>query len=247
MKKIISFGTSIFLFFLLARPVFAVSPRLFFNSSQVGVKQGDEFDVVVKIDTASQNVTGADAVINYNPDLLEVESIDNGGFFPLFGKHYELNNQKIYITGFFAEKNQTKNGTGVFAKMTLKALKNGATNLSFACVEKSLADTNVVSVTGDDLIDCPDLAPLSISVTGGDFEIAAASSFGKILGTETGSLISPTATLIPTLVPTVAGSTSSSLMQTGVFDDARTMIILGIVFIALGGFLLYYSRRELNF
>lgn len=245
MKKIICLLAAIVFLGFAASPAFAISPRLYFNSPELGVKQGDEFDVTIKIDTASFSVTGADAVLDYNPELLEVETIENGGFFSLFGKHYELSSQKIYITGFFTEKNQTKNGMGVFAKLTLKALKNGATSLQFSCVNKSLSDTNVINTAGDDMIVCSDLTPLQISISGDNFALAASSSFGKILGTESGSLITPTATLIPT--PTTRVSTTSSLMETGVFDNAAFMIMFGSAFIVLGGFLLVYSRRELYY
>lgn len=245
MKKIFySFIFSGLLLFFAFKGVLAASPRLFFNVPELGVKQGDEFDLTVKIDTSGQSVTGADAVIDYNPELLEVETIENGGFFPLFGKHYELNNQKIYITGFFTEKNQTKNGSGVFAKLSLKALKNGISNLQFSCVNKSLSDTNIINVSGEDLINCPDLSPLKITVSGGSFTLAA-SSFGKILGTESGILTTVTPTRLPS--PTVSGSTTSSLMETGVFDNGIFMMISGLAFISFGIFLVFYSRKEAYF
>lgn len=244
MKKVIFVIISV-AFFLSFKSASAVGPKLFFNTNSVGVKQGDEFDFTIKIDTAGKNVSGADAVIEYNPELLEVETIENGGFFALFGKHYELNNQKIYITGFFAEKNQTKSGTGVFAKLTMKALKNGATSLQFTCANQSLSDTNIIDQTGTDTIVCSDLTGMNISVSGNN--VVVASSFGAILGTESGSLISPTATLIPSPTTTVVVSTTSSLMTTGVFDNAALMIVFGSVFILFGGFLLFYSRREVYY
>jgi hypothetical protein len=248
MKKIYFAIILALVFAFIARPVFAVSPRLFFNTPQMGVKQGDEFDAVIKIDTSGQSSTGADAVINYNSEMFEVESIENGGFFPLFGKHYELSTQKIFITGFFTDKNQSKNGTGSFAKLTLKALKNGVSTLQFACINKSLSDTNVINLKGDDMIVCSDLIPLQVTVSGGNFAVVA-SSFGKILGTDSGNLVA-TPTLFPTEIPTlipspsVPVSTTSALMDTGVFDNAALMILMGGVFIITGGFLLVYSRKE---
>jgi len=244
MKKLAGFIAFLLIFAFSTGSALAASPRIFFNVPEIGVKNGEEFDLTIKIDSASQNVSGADVVIDYNPTLLEVESIENGGFFPLFGKHYELNNQKIFITGFFTEKNQTKSGTGVFSKITLKALKNGVTNLTFSCTQKSLSDTNIINATGDDMINCPELVPLKITVSGGNFALASSSSFGKILGTESGSLITPTVTIAPS--PT-SSSTNSGMMETGVFDNAAFMIMFGSVFIVFGGFLLFYSRRELNF
>jgi hypothetical protein len=243
MKKLI-FAALITLFFAFT-PSFALaaSPKLFFNSPEIGVKQGDEFDVVVKIDTFGQKVTGGDAVIEYNPEMIEVSLIENGGFFPLFGKHYELSSQKIYITGFFTEKNQSKDGTGVFAKISLRALKNGISNLQFSCVNKSLSDTNIINIKGDDVIICGELSPLKITISGNNFIVGSSSSFGKILGTDSGSLV---ATSTPTRFPspTTPVSTTSALMETGVFDNAALMIMFGSVFIVLGGFLLIYSRHE---
>lgn len=230
-------------FFVFFKPAFAANPNLFFNVPELGVKQGNDFDTTIKIDTAGQNVTGADVVLQYNPDLIEVVKIENGGFFPLFGKHFELNNQKIYITGFFTEKNQSKNGNGIFAKLTLKALKNGATNLQFMCLDKSLSDTNIIGLSGNDLIQCKDLISLKVSITGGNL-IAAASSFGKILGTESGELISPTVTQTPSLTPTIHESSPSTLMESGVFDNSIYLFAFGISFISFGFALFLYSKKS---
>lgn len=223
---------------------FAASPKLYFETNNVNVKQGDEFEMVMKIDTAGAAVSGADAVLEYNPTYLEVILIENGNFFPVFGKHFELNNQKIYITGFFSEKSQTKSGIGNFAKISFKAVKNGATSLKFVCEEKSLSDTNIINLSGNDLMTCADLPLNKITIAGSTYKIAKSSSFGKILGTESGVLttVTPTATIAPT-----TAATTSGMMETGVFDNAAFMIILGMIFILLGGYLLVYSRRNFNY
>ena len=197
MRKIACLSGLILGFFILSTTlVFAANPRLYFDVSDIGVKQGDEFELSMKIDAASNAVSGADAVLEYNPTYLEVVSIDNGNFFPLFGKHFEINNQKIYITGFFTEKNQTKVGEGQFAKLTFKAVQNGVTSLKFDCTQKSLSDTNIINLASNDLVVCRDLAPVKISVAGSNYTIAA-SGFGKILGTESGALTTVTPTPIP--------------------------------------------------
>lgn len=237
MKKIFCLFLVLSFFLFSTSRARAASPRLYFDVSEVGVNQGDEFDLVMKIDTALQKVTGADAVLEYNPTYLEVISIENGNFFPLFGKHYEINSQKIYITGFFTEKNQTKSGNAIYSKLNFRALKNGATSLQFSCVDKSLSDTNIIDVGGNDLISCAELSSVKVTISGTGYTVANASAFGKILGTESGALTTPTAT------PTVASSTTSSLLETGVFDNASTMILMGSAFIILGGFLLVYQRK----
>jgi hypothetical protein len=224
--------------------VLAASPKLYFETRDVNVKQGDEFEMLMKLDTASNAVSGADVVLEYNPTYLEVIQIENGNFFPLFGKHFEINNQKIYITGFFTETNQTKTGIGNFAKISFKALKNGATSLKFVCADKTSSDTNIMNLANNDLITCADLQPVVITIAGTTYKIAKASSFGKILGTESGVLTTPTLEPTATTAPT---STTSGMMETGVFDNAAFMIVLGMTFILLGGYLLVYSRRNFNY
>lgn len=226
-------------FFVQTKVALAASPKLYFDTTELTAKQGDEFDLLMRIDTAGQSVSGADAVLEYNPEYLEVSTIENGNFFALFGKHYEINNQKIYLTGFFTEKNQVKSGNGPFAQLTFKAVKNGATSIKFVCAEKSLSDTNIIGATGNDLISCADLQAVTITVSTTAYKIARASGFGKILGTESGALVTTTPTVTPT-----STSTSSGMMETGVFDNAAFMIILGIIFILLGGYLLVYSRKN---
>ena len=225
---------------------FAASPKLYFETNNVNVNQGDEFEMLMKLDSAGAAVSGADVVLEYNPTYLEVTTIENGNFFPLFGKHFEINNQKIYITGFFTEKNQTKTGIGNFAKISFKALKNGATSLKFVCVDKTSSDTNIMNLANNDLIACADLQPVVITIAGTTYKIAKASSFGKILGTESGVLTTPTLVPTATTAPTTV-STTSGMMETGVFDNAAFMIILGMIFIILGGYLLVYSRRNFNY
>lgn len=239
MKKVICLFVFLAIFILSKSSVLAASPKLYFDVSQIGVNAGDEFDLTMKIDTAGEQVTGADAVVEYNPAYLEVVAIVNGNFFPLFGKHYEINSQKIYITGFFTEKNQTKSGNAIYSKLSFHALKNGATSLQFNCVDKSLSDTNIIDASGNDLISCAELSPVKVTISGTGYKIANASAFGKILGTESGALTTPTVT------PTTPASTTSSLMETGVFDNAGIMIFMGSLFIVLGGFLLVYQRKAL--
>lgn len=224
--------------------VLAESPKLYFEVNDVNVKQGDEFEMVMKIDTGGVAVSGVDAVLEYNPTYLEVLLIENGNFFPLFGKHFEINNQKIYITGFFTENKETKSGAGNFARISFKAIKNGATSLKFVCADKSLSDTNIINLSGNDLVQCSDLLLNKITIAGSTYKIAKTSSFGKILGTESGDLTTttPTATIAPTSV-----STTSGMMETGVFDNAAFMIVLGMIFILFGGYLLVYSRRSFNY
>lgn len=221
--------------------VSASSQKLYFDVSELGVKEKQEFDLSLKIDTEGVAVSGADVVLEYNPQMLEVIKIENGNFFSLFGKHFELNNQKIYITGFFTEKNETKTGSGIFSKLTLKALKNGATSLKFVCAPKSLSDTNVIDAGGSDLLDCGSLNSLQIKVAATSYQVLTASSgFGKILGTESGVLV----TTAPTATPTTSASTASGMMETGVFDNAAFMIILGIIFIIFGAAVLFYCRQS---
>lgn len=225
---------------------YAASPLLYFDASELGVKEKQEFELVMKINTDGAAVSGADVVLDYNPQMIEVLKIENGNFFTLSGKHYELNNQKIYITGFFTEKNETKSGSGVFAKLYLKAIKNGATSLKFVCVDKSLSDTNVIDAKGNDLLSCGALNSLQINVAATSYEILKSSSgFGKILGTESGALTTPSPTLIPTVIPTAA--TTSGMMETGIFDSAAFVIMLGLIFIIIGGGLLIYCRAGFNF
>lgn len=238
MRKIICLFLVLTFFLFSASFALAASPRLYFDTAEIGVNQGDQFDLFMKIDTAGAQVTGADAVVEYNPTYLEVLTIENGNFFPLFGKHYEINSQKIYITGFFTEKNQTKSGNGMYAKLTFHALKNGATALQFNCVDKSLSDTNIIDLNGNDLISCAELTPVKISISGAGFKLANSSAFGRILGTESGALTTPI------VIPTEPAGTTSALMETGVFDNAGVMIFMGSIFIVLGGFLLVYSRKS---
>lgn len=247
MRKIICLLSVCLLALVFNTPSFAVGSRIFFDETQIDAGKDDEFEMLLMLDTGGQEVSGADVVLQFNPVYLELLSIENGGFFPLFGKHFEINNQKIYITGFFPEKNQTKNASGVFAKLILKALKNGETSLNFNCAEKSLSDTNILDRGGNDILVCANLRAVLISIQGSSL-LFAKSNFGRVLGTESGALVpTSTPTLYPTATPTSQAATSSGMMETGVFEDSILLLTVGAALILLGFFLFNFSQRRYSY
>lgn len=218
-----------------------VNPQLYFDPKEITVNENSEVELILKINTGKISSSGADAVLDYDSSAFEIVSIENGGFFPLFGKHYEIANKKIYLTGFFAQKTDKKTGEGTFAKLTLKALKSGKRQVNFVCQEKSLVDTNILDEKGVDVLACRDLTGVIIQVQTKTLTVAK-SAFGNVLGTSSGILITVTPTEIPT--PTTFYATESAVPVTGVFDNTIFLLIFGSALVVFGFIMIGVTQAQ---
>lgn len=116
---------------------------------------GSQFEVSVNVDMKDRTVNGIDAVIKYNPQMLEVVDSDNetAGTQAQTGTIFKtlLVNQadpidgKIVLTGSRISTSQEPiKGTGTFAKISFIAKQAGNTNLEILFDSKK---TNLSNVT----------------------------------------------------------------------------------------------------
>jgi len=110
-----------------------------FQPQDQDVPVGQEFTVNVDISGVEQGLTGFELQVHFNPEVLEVVTVDEGDFLKqdgaqtLFGK--KINNKAGSISDLFSFRTDLRKGTGVtgngtLAKITFKAVKVGKSTLS---------------------------------------------------------------------------------------------------------------------
>ena len=122
--------------------VFAASFSL--NPEIVSTQAGQEFSVDVSIDTQKTSVDGADVVLTYNSEKLEVVKIEGGeafGDYPI----QKAENGLIKITGIAPSQGPVFSGEARFASVRFKALFGGEEGIKIDFADDSTVDSNIAA------------------------------------------------------------------------------------------------------
>ncbi|KUK84088.1 MAG: hypothetical protein XD98_0177 [Microgenomates bacterium 39_6] len=202
---------SLFLVLLLPFTSFAQtsSPHLSLSPTVKEVNTGVNFNVTVSVDTGGQQVSGVDAIVEYDSSLLEVVNVSEGTFFPTITT-ITTTLGKVEIYGI-ADAGALKSGTGTLATITFRGKTAGTAAVSFACQTGSTNDSNINSTGDKDIIVCSENISASYVING-----------QTATSQETGTESTSTAT------------TSEDLPQTGFLEPTVLMIGGGIILMILG-------------
>lgn len=140
------------------------SPHLSLSPTVKEVNTGVNFNVTVSIDTGGQQVSGVDAIVQYDSSLLEVVSVSEGTFFPTITT-ITTTLGKVEIYGV-ADTGSPKTGTGTLATITFKGKAPGTAAVSFVCQTSSTSDSNINSASDTDIIVCASNVNASYVITG---------------------------------------------------------------------------------
>jgi LPXTG-motif cell wall-anchored protein len=200
---------------VLAKPVSALAVPHFTLSPASGSQTvGQDFSVVMGVDSDTEKVVGIDIKASFDSSKFEVVSIEKG-VIPDDGYQFSYTSGQAIIhndTGVF-EVTLTPLNQSVLVgpvakhellKITFRPKATGTATLNYTCLPGSVVETNIISQTGTDVVDCN-----------------ANQSGSYTIGSGTGVENDPpaaTATLVP--------SGSSSLPQTGAVEN--TLILLGL-------------------
>ncbi len=159
----------IVLFFILAvffTPTTVFAQTLSLDPTQIGVTVGQEFTVKININTNGVQTSGADAMITFDSNVLDLTNTANGGFYTTFAANpLSGATNKYYINAFETDSTSTKTGSGTIATLTFKGKANGSSPVTFDCTAGSKADTNIIkSGTSDDVVNCSGLVTGSYTV-----------------------------------------------------------------------------------
>jgi len=192
----------------LAAPHFTLSPA---SGSQT---VGQNFPVMLGVDSGTEKVVGIDIKMAYDSAKLELVSVEKA-VVPDDGYQFS------YVSGQAIIKNDTgvmevtlpSKDTSVLVgpvakhdllKLTFKPKTTGTATLTYTCTAASVVETNIISQTGVDVVDCA-------SNQSGSYTIAAG--------------VGGDPTSAPQNTPT---TTSSSLPQTGGVENTIMLVVFGI-------------------
>ena len=121
-------------------------PKLSLSPESGNFKVNQPIEVKVLIDTKGKSLTGADSVINYNPEEIEiVGEPTTGKIFPYYLYAKVKKEKKIVdISATITDPSQPAfTGIGEFASFTVKPLKTGKINLTFEFIPGKTNESNL--------------------------------------------------------------------------------------------------------
>lgn len=195
-------------FFFNASAIYAAT--FIFDPTSTNVRPDNTFDVSINVDAGSDQLAGADIYLTYDANLLELQSVTDGSYFPQVEDVPTTG--RLYITGFVNTQGDYKTGAGTVATVTFKALQEGNTELTVDC---DLSQTDTSKIVRNDtsltnILECSSLTshPITISMDAPD----------------NGSSTTTTTTT----------STVSQLPQSGVVEDMISFAIWGGILLGIG-------------
>lgn len=215
---------------------------------------GETFTLDMLIDSGGNDITSADIVLNYNPNVIKATGVENGGFLPQEIGDPIITPEGVLIYSVYANPAQT--GTGLIGTVTFEALNAGTSEVIFSDNTVVAADEDqnpidlqidpnnaTITVTGTGGIPSPSPSPSSTPLgtpPGATNPPSPSPSSSPGLGTPTPSPSSgATSTPIPTATAVGGGISTpvpSSLPSAGIGTPTYTIVGIGLLFMlfALG-------------
>lgn len=139
--------------------------KYIFSENSKSVKVGEKFSLVIEFNTPGKILTGADALLFFDPKLLQIESVTQGGYFKEYPRKAIDNNKgELKITAFMSRDQNKITGNVPLATLNFKALKSGKTQVKFDFVAGSdNRSTLVEKGTSRNLLGSVGLANIVIS------------------------------------------------------------------------------------
>jgi len=124
---------------------------------------GKTYSTQVVLDTKNKVIIGSDAVLSYDPSIIEVSSIEEGSIFPRYPSvDFSQESGKIIISAV-APPGQEFTGNGLLATIYFKALKAGSSEFKFKFNPGYTNDSNVTETnSAKDLLGTANNLPLTI-------------------------------------------------------------------------------------
>ena len=135
-----------------------------FDQASYSVLVGDTFVVEVIVNPGSEQLTSVDAYITYGSDIVNVQSITEGSYFPTVLNN--LTTGKVYIAGLVDSPSDFKTGTGTVATVTFEALTEGETELVFDCDGQATVTSKIIKndINSTNIIECGQNGTATITV-----------------------------------------------------------------------------------
>jgi len=123
-----------------------------------------QFTVKIRMDTNGEDISAADAVLDYDKQKLGVAEVRNGGLFEVVDQGSQEGN--LVVIGYFNQPEETIRGSGVLAEIDFEVLETGTAIVDFACSEPYVAgNSGAWDLEANNLLDCD-------SVSGGVYHLS---------------------------------------------------------------------------
>ena len=192
----------------------ASAATLKFDPATLTTAPNTNFSVNVVLDAGTEQIAGSDIYIKYDQNLLTVQSVTSGDYFPIVNNIPSAG--RVYISGVIATQNEYKTGSGTVATINFKSLKESSVTVTYDC-DLTKTDTSKISqndINATNVINC-----------GGN---------GQLIVTVSASAAGTT--------PGVGGPPSGSLPESGVVDKLMQYSGLGIFLLFSGAVLRMLAR-----
>lgn len=107
----------------------------------------ENIEVIIRISTGGFSTDGADVVINYDPNMLELSStpIEKGDLYSDYpGTNVDAKAGEILVSGIATSSGEGYNGTGNFATINFVAKKIGKTTIKVKYKDGDTTDSNIL-------------------------------------------------------------------------------------------------------
>ena len=183
------------------------------------VSTNNTFDVTLKINTEGEQTTSADVVLLFDQNILEINNIAPGAFYPQNFKN--ISADKVYIGGAVQSSTEYKIGEETLATITFKGKAAGTASVRFDCTPDKTSDSNISKndKNATDILSCDKLVNGTYTVSGG--------------GTNPTSM--PRPTFAPTCSPAPhASATPSELPEAGIMTPSIFLLGVGALLTITG-------------
>ncbi len=205
---VLSTGINVFIFLFLA-VVSASAATLNFNPNSVNTQQDGTFSVDVVVDAGTEQVTGTDVYVIYDPQYLQLQTVTAGSFFPKSDNMPSTG--KLYVWGVIENQGEYKTGQGVLSTLTFKTVKGGNTTVTFQCNTANTETSKILKndINATNVINCGGNGTLTINSTGS--------------GTTNNSSSTTSTTTTVTTLP-----------QSGVYENVMRFAVPGLILMFMG-------------
>lgn len=114
------------------------------NPDVVTTESGEKFSVDIFLDAQGAQTDGADVVLKYDPNQLEVVNVEEGEIYPKYPIK-QIEEEFVKITGISNKSGPFFSSSGVFATVTFKAKFGGEHMIKIDFNNESTIDSNVAA------------------------------------------------------------------------------------------------------
>ncbi len=214
------------------------APHFTLDPTSATKQVNDTFDVILGVDSNADKVIGLDIKSTFDASKLEVVSIVKADV-PDDGYQFTYSTGSPIIdnaAGTFEVTLPSLSSNvyvGVVAKhellkVTFKAKAAGTATLNYVCQAGSVAETNIINESGNDVVDCSSNQSGSYTITSSTTSSTTPSSTPTLTPVPTSTSTNNTTNNTVSATPTTANTTAETLPETGGIAETLALVLLGI-------------------